>query len=718
MSEQINDRVDVKADKEVAEHTDDEDSASDSASLESTSSDSLVASSGAENSDKSEELGGEFIEESDKGCLEKTPSIVSHHKAIMKWEESAVAMASQILNLSPKARRQQAERSTQHSWGHSKTARDAEQSHWQAKFFPRHKVGSQFSSEFPESQNLWDGANARPRATSLWVPRSSTLDENEQFDEEIKVAPILRSVTEGPRKTMETTKVKKIKSKNQKLYINNYMLLQRIGRGASGTVRKCKDITTGLSYAMKVLNKTNLSQQLRFKRTENNAIERSSALDDIWREIAIMKKLSHKNIVNLVEVIESEKMVYLVLEYMPDGSIGESSTSIQKIEDEDVLRLWVRDMVAGLAYLHSQRICHSDIKPENILIGKDGFLKLADFGLSKFLREGQSRRIFDNKEGTPAFQAPECLNDSDDHKFSLFPTDVWALGVTIYQLKYGELPFISRDEEDLTKKIKRDPVELPEDEDEILVDLLNRMLTKDPSKRITVKELCYHPWITKNGQLNVLQSTFELESVSATERSHAMRKYVSLNSRDEEQPQDLLNWTRNNTARMSTSRISKLPPTNEEQEVDWRYEDRNDEKATLKPSVLKSASLGGLFQEQDEKENKSQRLPILLKKGDLSAKNNLSQNKGKNVSFSSLVKVARCPSSANKGSQITSLRARCYSLDDKKEVGDRQYYRNASGDDFGLRDSGANQPNGIMKPSRITSDDTGSKGNLFGHKLV
>jgi len=672
MSEQIKDMVDVKADNEVAENTDDEDS-SDS-SIGSSSSDSLGASSGAENSDKCEELGGEFIEENEKGCLEKTPSIVSHHKAIIKWEESAVAMASQVLNLSPKVRRQQAERNNQPHWGHSKTTRESDQSHWQAKVFPSHEVGSPFGSQLPEPQNLWNGARPRQRSTSLWLKHKSTPIGNEQFDDEIKLAPMLRAVTEKPRKTVETTKVKKVKSKNQQLYINKYMLQERIGRGASGTVRKCKDITTGRSYAMKVLNKTNLSQQLRFKRTKDNAIERSSALDDIWREIAIMKKLSHRNIVNLVEVIESEKMVYLVLEYMPDGSIGESSASIKKIEDEVALRLWVRDMVGGLAYLHSQRICHSDIKPENILIGKDGVLKLADFGLSKFLREGQSRRIFDNKEGTPAFQAPECLNDSDDHKFSLFPTDVWALGVTVYQLKYGKLPFFSRDEEDLTKKIKGDPLELPEDEDENLVDLLNRMLTKDPRKRITVKELCCHPWVTDNEKFNVLESTFELERVSPSERSNAMGKYVSLNSRDE-QPKEL-NWTRHSATRMSTSRISNLPPTNEEQEVDWRYED-DDEKVSLKPSMFKR----------------------------------LSQKKEKSVSFSSQVKVALCPSSPRKGSQVTASRASCSSQDDNKEVGDRQNVRNALGDDCGLQDSVANQPNGITKPSRITSDDKESKGN-------
>merc|ERR1719494_390638 len=151
--------------------------------------------------------------------------------------------------------------------------------------------------------------------------------------------------------------------------------------------------------------------------------------------MAIMKKVAHENIVNLVEVIESEKMVYLVLEYLPLGAIGESSATIDPItDDEDVLRRYMRDMISGLAYLHSQRICHSDIKPENILIGDGDILKLADFGISRFLDHGQSKRVFQEKEGTLAFQAPECLYDSDT-KFSLYPTDIWALGVTLYQLK-------------------------------------------------------------------------------------------------------------------------------------------------------------------------------------------------------------------------------------------------------------------------------------------
>merc|ERR1719285_357519 len=122
-------------------------------------------------------------------------------------------------------------------------------------------------------------------------------DDNELNEPDIKVGMIKRAVTEAakPRKTFETKRVKKIIS-NQKLYINKYMLQERIGRGSSGTVRKCKDITTGQTFAMKVLNKMNLSAQLRFERTEDNAIRRSSALDDVWDEIAIMKVLNKMNL--------------------------------------------------------------------------------------------------------------------------------------------------------------------------------------------------------------------------------------------------------------------------------------------------------------------------------------------------------------------------------------------------------------------------------------
>merc|ERR1719320_720332 len=337
--------------------------------------------------------------------------------------------------------------------------------------------------------------------------------------------------------TRMTNSVRRISTNRNHMYINKYLLKERIGVGSFGTVRKCQDITTGKLYAMKIIDKENLRSQFKFRKTKNNSVRCSTALDNVEQEIAIMKKLHHENVVSLIEVIDLENAVYLIMEYMPFGSIAKGSETIPKLERDDieykendkyVLKLYMRDIVSGLAYLHSQRICHSDIKPENILIGNDGVLKLCDFGLSKFLRKGESSRVFEAKDGTLPFQAPECLSESEDSKFSLYPTDIWALGVTLYQLKYGYLPFFSEDEEILMEKILKDPVIIPDLEDKDFSQMIKAMLNKDPAKRITVEELCKHPWITDQGKLPDLVYNYDREVVSPHDREHAFAEYHDL----------------------------------------------------------------------------------------------------------------------------------------------------------------------------------------------
>jgi len=691
MSEELKERVDSKADKEPVENKDNEVSESDSDSYSfsgSSSTDGFQASSAAENSDKCEELGGEFTKIEEARLLTKSPSVVKQHNQIRRWEKNEGAQASSMFDTKSSEERIQ----------------DTEAATLPVSFVESNTTdGSGLSvhrteNEDDEKSPIVMPWKQRDKAKSVLISRNFNLggddDDDDLNESAIKLGAITRAVTEAPkpRKTIQTNRVKKMKS-NQQLYINKYMLQERVGRGSSGTVRKCKDITTGQTFAMKVLNKMNLSAQLRFERTEDNAIRRSSALDDVWAEIAIMKKLSHKNIVNLVEVLDSKKMVYLVLEYLPDGSIAHSSARIEKIGDKDQnkFRQYVRDMVEGLSYLHSQRICHSDIKPENILIGKAGNLKLADFGLSKFLIQGESRCVFDKKEGTPAFQAPECLNDSDDYKFSLFPTDVWALGVTIYQLKYGVLPFFSRNDEELTKKIKEDPIELPKDEDENLVDLLRKMLLKDPMKRITVKQLCSHPWITNNGMLSELQSNFEIQRVTADETSQAIGKAVDLNDRDTEtSPEPQIRNRRHTTVaemqskplteipsnqKLDTHKITNLANTEEGNEEDEKDEVGNDEKVNFKPSIfkrIKSAPMRALkFRRQGSKMK-------LIKS--INKDVNFSQNKQKNDKLSSKKKkrVTFSPPLPRKGSKSTWRSTDSLGLDDVKEDGERSPHLNSS----------------------------------------
>jgi len=528
-----------KENKNILEKVEEKEVEDDSSTSSGSSSSVDWESNDLDQSDKIDEIGGDVNHlnvDSDNTPIIRTVSMFNHDQKIIKWEQTVtedvdVAIFSpEVSRKTLRARRIETEDSSL-----ADRRFEAEESSMGDELLSPIFVGN-LLDDSPEWEIKSGSSNDRPKSKSMGLTLPHAISPLLLTGTKTEMTPtaMRRYQSEKVRRPTLTFKVKKSKTDSHRVYINQYMLLERIGRGSSSTVRRCKDITTGDDFAMKILNKVNLKQQLSYERTEDDAIKRSSAYENVEKEIAIMTKLAHKNIVNLIEVIDSEKMVYLVLEYLPAGSIAESSATIDAIEDDDgVLRLYMRDMVSGLAYLHSQRICHSDIKPENILIGTDGVLKLADFGLSKFLSWGQSRKVFNKKEGTPAFQAPECLNDSEDVKFSLVPTDVWALGVTLYQLKYGKLPFFSNNEEELALKIRNAPVEFPEVEDRYFVDLIRGMLEKDPSKRITVKELCQHSWITDGGKMAKLISDYELEFLSPSERSDALHKHINFNQGEE-----------------------------------------------------------------------------------------------------------------------------------------------------------------------------------------
>lgn len=497
--------------------------------LISCSSNDVSTSDGINLTTQAAELGGDFINTKEilpitssqlaliGDRTQPSNSLLRQKKAIISYEEENVDESTDSSNgKTPRARR-------------IATARKVfEHAHSRANSNP--------NSPFALPTGLWEREmreELRPTVSRsfTYMPRESS-----EGIPDSPLSPVYFSKTTREVQIPTTLNVKRIISDSQNLYINKYLVQERVGNGTFGIVRKCKDITTGNTYAMKILNKENLRHQLRFKKTDSNVIARCSALDDVEKEIAIMKKLQHRNVVQLVEVINSSDVLYLIMEWMPDGSIAKGDVKIMKLErddsehkyhDREVLRFYMRDMVSGLSYLHSQRICHNDIKPENILIGRDGVLKLADFGLSKMLMEGQSRNIFDEKDGTPAFQAPECWSDSET-KFGLFPTDVWALGVTLYQLKYGILPFYSENQEKLVYNIMHKDVEIPLNEDKDLADIIRGMLKKDPVERVTVQQLCVHPWITDKGKYPQLIYTYDRTTISAMDHSNAVGEYVDL----------------------------------------------------------------------------------------------------------------------------------------------------------------------------------------------
>lgn len=289
--------------------------------------------------------------------------------------------------------------------------------------------------------------------------------------------------------------------------LNQYKLKDEIGKGSYGVVKLAYNEDDNTYYAMKVLSKKKLMRQAGFPRrppprgakaVPDGTPQPKGPLERVYQEIAILKKLDHPNVVKLVEVLDdpSEDHLYMVFELVKQGAVMEVPTD--KPLSEDQARFYFQDLLRGIEYLHYQRIIHRDIKPSNLLVGEDGHIKIADFGVSNQFEGADA--LLTSTVGTPAFLAPEALSETRKN-FSGKALDVWAMGITLYCFVFGVCPFMDERILSLHQKIKTQPVELPENADisDDLKDLLLKMLDKNPETRITVQQIKVHPWVTRHG---------------------------------------------------------------------------------------------------------------------------------------------------------------------------------------------------------------------------
>ncbi|KAL8846439.1 MAG: hypothetical protein Q9221_008464 [Calogaya cf. arnoldii] len=312
--------------------------------------------------------------------------------------------------------------------------------------------------------------------------------------------------------------------------INQYIIKQEIGRGSFGAVHLAVD-QHGNEYAVKEFSKSRLRKRAQSNILRNphnhrrpghlaagvgfnSPLHRHSGSDGgnqggqgnslylIREEIAVMKKLNHGNLVSLIEVLDDpdEDSLYMVLEMCKKGvimKVGVDETADPY--DEELCRYWFRDLMLGIEYLHAQGVVHRDIKPDNCLLTEDDVLKVVDFGVSEMF-EKSSEMLTAKSAGSPAFMAPElCVAKHGD--ISGKSADIWSMGVTLYSLRFGRIPFERPGVLQLYECIRNDPLNIsggPECSDSFK-DLITRLLEKDAKKRITMEGLREHPWVTKNG---------------------------------------------------------------------------------------------------------------------------------------------------------------------------------------------------------------------------
>uniref|UniRef100_A0A3B4AKS0 Protein kinase domain-containing protein n=1 Tax=Periophthalmus magnuspinnatus TaxID=409849 RepID=A0A3B4AKS0_9GOBI len=285
------------------------------------------------------------------------------------------------------------------------------------------------------------------------------------------------------------------------IILNSPIYMSFLLQGSYGVVKLAYNEDDDKHYAMKLVSKKRLMKQCGFPRrppprgpkaAQGEQPKILGPLERVYQEIAILKKLDHVNIVKLVEVLDdpAEDNLHMgnpVMEVPTDKPLSEEQA-----------RQYFRDVILGIEYLHYQKIVHRDIKPSNLLLGDDGHVKIADFGVSNQF-EGNDA-LLSGTAGTPAFMAPETLSDQRK-SFSGKALDVWAMGVTLYCFVFGKCPFIDDYILALHNKIRTKPVEFPESPEvsEELRTLILRMLDKNPDTRITLPEIKMDQWVTRGG---------------------------------------------------------------------------------------------------------------------------------------------------------------------------------------------------------------------------
>uniref|UniRef100_A0A3B5L7J1 calcium/calmodulin-dependent protein kinase n=1 Tax=Xiphophorus couchianus TaxID=32473 RepID=A0A3B5L7J1_9TELE len=277
------------------------------------------------------------------------------------------------------------------------------------------------------------------------------------------------------RPTVESKRVS-ISDSQDCIQLNQYKLKSEIGKGSYGVVKLAYNEDDNKHYAMKVLSKKRLMKQCGFPRrppprgpkaAQGEQPKVLGPLERVYQEIAILKKLDHVNIVKLVEVLDdpSEDNLYMGIPVM--------EVPTETPFSEEQARQYFRDIILGIEYLHYQKIVHRDIKPSNLLLGDDGHVKIADFGVSNQF-EGNDA-LLSSTAGTPAFMAPETLSEKCKSFSGKFPKIRFANG-TIFLVLHGR-PNICEE----------------------LRTLILRMLDKNPDTRMTIPELKMDQWVTQGG---------------------------------------------------------------------------------------------------------------------------------------------------------------------------------------------------------------------------
>ncbi|OON14241.1 kinase domain protein, partial [Opisthorchis viverrini] len=255
--------------------------------------------------------------------------------------------------------------------------------------------------------------------------------------------------------------------------IGNYIIGETLGVGTFGKVKVGIHKSTGVQVAVKIVNR--------------DKIKALDVAGKLRREILNLWLFRHPHIIKLYQVISTPTDIFMIMEFVSGGELFDFIVKSGKLSEKEA-RKFFQQIISGVAYCHRHKVVHRDLKPENLLLDSNHNVKIADFGLSNMMQDGEFLRT---SCGSPNYAAPEVISG----KLYAGPeVDVWSCGVILYALLCGTLPFDDEHIPTLFKKIKAGYFHLPETLSPGVRDLLRRMITVDPIKRATIEEIRRHPW--------------------------------------------------------------------------------------------------------------------------------------------------------------------------------------------------------------------------------
>ncbi|XP_061433502.1 5'-AMP-activated protein kinase catalytic subunit alpha-2-like [Lethenteron reissneri] len=257
--------------------------------------------------------------------------------------------------------------------------------------------------------------------------------------------------------------------------IGHYSLGDTLGVGTFGKVKVGEHEQTGCKVAVKILNR--------------QKIRNLDVVSKIKREIQHLKFFRHPHIIKLYQVISTPTDFFMVMEFVPGGELFEYICRNGRVEEREARRLF-QQILSAVDYCHRHMVVHRDLKPENVLLDANMNAKIADFGLSNMMSDGE---FLSTSCGSPNYAAPEVISG---RLYAGPEVDIWSCGVILYALLCGALPFDDTNVPALFRKIRGGVFHVPPHLDADAADLLAEMLRVDPVKRATVRDIHEHPWFS------------------------------------------------------------------------------------------------------------------------------------------------------------------------------------------------------------------------------